>query len=76
MKPKTEAVAVDGNEGETLNLNLSIARQIRKALKLSGGKVDGKGGAAELLGINSGTLRHKMRKLGIPFGKKAKRHYN
>jgi hypothetical protein len=55
-----------------LNLNLTIARQIRKALAVSGGKVHGKGGAAELLGVNSGTLGHKMRKLGIPFGRKAK----
>ncbi len=55
------------------NLNLAIARQIRKALKTSGGKVHGKGGAAELLGVNYGTLRHRMKKLGIPFGRKAKK---
>ena len=58
---------------QSLNLNATIARQIRKALAVSGGKVHGKGGAAELLVINSGTLRHKMRKLGIPFGRKAKK---
>ncbi len=59
-------------DGESLNLNLTITRQIQKAMKISEGKVHGKGGAAEILGINPGTLRHKMRKLGIPFGKKAK----
>ena len=59
-------------EEDSLNLNLMISRQIHKALTVSNGKVHGKGGAAELLGINSGTLRHKMRKLGIPFGRKAK----
>jgi transcriptional regulator with GAF, ATPase, and Fis domain len=46
-------------------------RQITRALEKAKGKVSGKGGAAEILGINSGTLRHRMRKLGIPFGRKA-----
>ncbi len=59
-------------ENTSFKLNLVIAQQIRKALKASGGKVHGKGGAAELLGVNSGTLRHKMKKLDIPFGRKAK----
>jgi DNA-binding NtrC family response regulator len=48
------------------------ARHIRMALEKTGGKVEGNGGAAELLGIHPGTLRHRMRKLGIPFGRKAK----
>ncbi len=59
-------------DSNSLNLNLAITRQIRKALEASAGKVHGKDGAADLLGINAGTLRHKMRKLGIPFGRKAK----
>ncbi len=59
-------------EDISFNLNLAIAGQIRKALAASKGKVYGKGGAAELLDVNSGTLYHKMRKLGIPFGKKAR----
>jgi DNA-binding protein Fis len=33
--------------------------------------VEGKEGAAELLGVNPGTLRHRMRKLKIPFGRKS-----
>lgn len=60
------------SDGISLNLNLAIAQQIKKALEISKGKVHGKDGAAELLGINSGTLRHKMRKLGIPFGRGVK----
>ncbi|HOV90489.1 MAG TPA: sigma 54-interacting transcriptional regulator [Syntrophorhabdaceae bacterium] len=43
---------------------------ILNALKISKGKVEGNGGAAELLNINPGTLRHRMRKLRIPFGRK------
>ena len=46
------------------------AGHIRRALEAAQGKVEGKGGAAELLGMNPGTLRHRMRKLGIPFGKR------
>ena len=46
-----------------------ISRHIRNALNLTKGKVGGTGGAAELIGINPATLRHKMRKLGIPFGR-------
>jgi len=36
---------------------------------LTKGKVGGTGGAAKLMGINPATLRHKMRKLSIPFGR-------
>ena len=49
-----------------------MARHIQKALALAGGKVEGKGGAAELLDVNPRTLRNRMAKLGIAFGRKAK----
>ena len=45
------------------------ALHITQVLEKAGGKVNGSGGAAELLHINPGTLRAKMRKLGIPFGR-------
>ena len=32
---------------------------------------EGKGGAAEILAVNPATLRNRMRKLKIPFGKNA-----
>jgi len=44
---------------------------IRAALDYAGGKVNGTGGAAELLGVHPNTLRNRMRKLGIPFGRAA-----
>jgi transcriptional regulator with GAF, ATPase, and Fis domain len=44
-------------------------RHIRQALKVTKGKVHGPDGAAQLLGLNPSTLRHRMRKLGIPSGK-------
>ncbi|MGD8252359.1 MAG: sigma-54 dependent transcriptional regulator [Desulfobacterales bacterium] len=44
---------------------------IKRVLKLSHGKVEGRGGAADILGINPSTLRTRMRRLGIPFGRKS-----
>ena len=45
-----------------------VERQhIAAALKASGGKIKGKGGAAELLGLNPSTLYSRMRKLSIRF---------
>jgi len=38
---------------------------INKSLELSNGKIEGPGGAAELLAMNPSTLRARMRKLGI-----------
>lgn len=51
-------------------LDVIEKEHIHNALRIARGKVEGKGGAAELLGMNPGTLRHRMRKLRIPFGKK------
>ena len=59
-----------GDEQETQRLEQVEARHIEAVLRKAGGKVSGKGGAADLLGINPNTLRHRMRKLGIRFGRK------
>ena len=48
---------------------------IARAMEMAGGRVEGGNGAAAILGMNPGTLRHRMRKLGIPFGKTAKTGY-
>jgi transcriptional regulator with GAF, ATPase, and Fis domain len=47
------------------------ARYIRRALKQAGGKIYGPGGAAQILSINPSTLRKRMNKLGIPYGRKS-----
>ncbi len=60
-----------GMRTETLSLQDVEAGHIRKVLRHAGGKISGKGGAAELLRVNPGTLRARMRKLGISFGRKA-----
>jgi transcriptional regulator with GAF, ATPase, and Fis domain len=59
------------HDSASLNMNTVISRHIRGVLEMTGGRVEGAGGAAELLGINPGTLRHRMRKLAIPFGRMA-----
>ena len=60
-----------GPQTENHNLDAVISDQIRKVLALTRGRIEGRQGAAELLGLNPGTLRHRMRKLGIPFGRRA-----
>jgi formate hydrogenlyase transcriptional activator len=60
-------------EDHLIPLDEAMAAHIRNALESSKGKIHGPGGAAELLGINPSTLRKRMRKLNIPFGRKIKR---
>ncbi|MEX1350968.1 MAG: sigma-54-dependent Fis family transcriptional regulator, partial [Desulfobacterales bacterium] len=58
-----------GNE-QSLKLDSVVAAHIRSVLNMTGGKIHGPGGAGEILGVNPNTLRAKMSKLGIQFGKK------
>jgi len=57
---------------DTVNRPLEemIARHIQKALEQTGGKVEGEKGAARLLGLHPSTLRGRMKKLRIPYGRK------
>ncbi|WP_005037606.1 sigma 54-interacting transcriptional regulator [Holophaga foetida] len=55
----------------SMNLDEATARHIAAVLRHTGGKIHGPGGAAELLGINASTLRNRMQKLGIPYGRKS-----
>lgn len=57
---------------EALNFDVISSGHIRKVLQITKGKVHGKDGAAQLLGMNASTLRKRMSKLGIPFGKYSK----
>lgn len=57
--------------GDSLALDDVIARHIRRVLAITGGKVHGSDGAAALLKIHPSTLRSRMEKLKIPFGRKA-----
>lgn len=48
-------------------LDQAVLRHIRQALQISDGKISGRRGAAELLGMAPSTLRARMRKLGFSF---------
>jgi formate hydrogenlyase transcriptional activator len=54
-----------GQLGEIIKLDDVIAESIRRALEMTDGRIHGKGGAAELLGVNPSTLRSRMQKLGL-----------
>ncbi|MBN2196867.1 MAG: sigma 54-interacting transcriptional regulator [Polyangiaceae bacterium] len=56
-------------EQPLLSLDAAITRHIEAALERSGGRVEGPRGAAVLLGLNPHTLRSKMRRLGIRWGR-------
>ena len=50
---------------EIVTLERAMARHIERALRRTGGQIEGADGAARLLDINPHTLRARMRKLGI-----------
>jgi transcriptional regulator with GAF, ATPase, and Fis domain len=63
----------DASANKTLNLDAVMSNHIRRVLEMTNGRVHGKGGAAELLGINPSTLRYRMDQLGIAYGRKSVR---
>ena len=54
----------------SLRLEEMETLHIRRTLEMTRGRIEGRNGAAVLLGINPSTLRARMRKLRIPFGRK------
>jgi transcriptional regulator with GAF, ATPase, and Fis domain len=69
-KQKTE-------QAHTQNMDLSklddvISHHICRVLSKTKGKVNGPDGAAAVLGINPNTLRNRMKKLGIEYGRMSK----
>lgn len=68
MAHEEEPPKLEQQEGPC-QLDRVIAIHIRRILKQTGGKIHGPGVAAELLGINSSTLRNRMNKLGISYGR-------
>jgi formate hydrogenlyase transcriptional activator len=59
MEPETERVLADAEIRQLEKANLE------RALRASGGKLSGKGGAAALLGLKPSTLASRLRALGI-----------
>jgi formate hydrogenlyase transcriptional activator len=72
-KPGKGSWIAGGAQDTPLRLDELISRHIRRVLEMTKGRVHGKGGAAEVLGINPSTLRNRMNQLGIPYGRKSAR---
>jgi transcriptional regulator with GAF, ATPase, and Fis domain len=67
------------NPGESIikdekdqTLNAVESAHIRHVMEMTGGKVEGRNGAASILGLKPSTLRNRMKMLAIPFGKMPK----
>jgi transcriptional regulator with GAF, ATPase, and Fis domain len=67
-----ERLTLQGEPG-LVQLDTAVRQHIIHALHQAGGKISGQQGAAALLGVHPNTLRHRMRRLGIPFGRQAGR---
>lgn len=59
-----------GETCRTISLEEAESLHIRKMLELTGWRIKGKRGAAELLGLNPSTLYSRLNKLGIPTRRK------
>ena len=70
-QPK-KTLELHGQSEETDNLDAVISRHIRRVLSKTTGKVHGPDGAAAFLGVNPSTLRNRMKKLGIDYGRRSK----
>jgi transcriptional regulator with GAF, ATPase, and Fis domain len=66
-----EVTRGEGQNRIFLSFDEMAVRHIREALQMAGGKINGPEGAARLLGLHPNTLRTKMSKLGIPYGRKS-----
>jgi transcriptional regulator with GAF, ATPase, and Fis domain len=65
-----EGVYLDQKRGEELvELDDVMSYHIKKILRQCKGRIDGEKGVARLLNINASTLRKRMRKMGIAFGR-------
>ncbi len=62
-----EALPIEAGSGETTSLSLAEVERahILKVLQQTQGRIDGKNGAALILGLHPSTLRGRMRKEGI-----------
>jgi transcriptional regulator with GAF, ATPase, and Fis domain len=55
------------------NLDETIAHHISRVLQVTNGRINGPDGAAQLLGVNPSTLRNRMKKLKIDYGRKTQK---
>jgi len=55
----------DAEEAGLLSMDELQRRHILRALEVAGGRIKGRGGAADMLGMKPSTLRSRMERLGI-----------
>jgi len=70
---RKEKEAADGPE--LMDLDQVVIRHIIRVMQKTRGKVEGPGGAAEILNVHPRTLQYRMKKLGIPHGRRAMGRY-
>lgn len=61
-------------DSQTSSLDDVVRNHIIQTLKKTKGKINGSDGAATLLGVHPNTLRNRMTRLRIEFGRNAKSH--
>jgi hydrogenase-4 transcriptional activator len=67
---EANGVLTSGNAAQQIEtLDDAMRSHIARALSLTKGRIEGKGGAADLLGVNPHTLRGKMRRLKIDWAR-------
>ena len=59
----------ESSPDDSYNLDVVTTRHISRVLEVAKGKINGPEGAAALLGVNPSTLRNRMKKMGIQYGK-------
>ena len=64
-QPDMPETGLENAVGAFPTLNEVISEHIQKALRISKGRIEGRGGSAELLDMHPSTLRARMKKLGI-----------
>jgi transcriptional regulator with GAF, ATPase, and Fis domain len=67
--PPSKSALQPQHEKSLGTLAAAMKEHIERALVATQGRIEGRGGAAEVLGINPHTLRARMRKLGLPWAK-------
>jgi len=70
--PGDVTVSAGDKSDAILPMDRIVSDHIRHALNKTNGKVEGKDGAARILGLHPSTLRGRMKKLGIPYGRNQK----
>lgn len=73
IKPVPDDAPMDNNASLIRSLDEAMKKHIQKAMKHCHGQIEGSAGVANLLKIKPNTLRARMRKLGIEYGRRRKR---